>query len=61
MGWDKAKFDKAGATLGIVLAIVYGLLLLFFLYITVIVVRKEAKTDKTILAMLICLQLCCLS
>ena len=61
LGSDQARKERAIIIEIFSFAVVNFLLFLFFVIITVIVVKKEAKIDKTILSMLICLQLCCLS
>ena len=44
-----------------IFSIVYFLAFFFFLFITVVVIRKEAKVDKVLVAMLVFLQLAALS
>ena len=45
----------------IVLATLYGLLFLFIIFVTFVVISKDSKQDKILLAMLISLQLAAIS
>ena len=60
---DRIEFDypKALFVMDTVLSILFFLAFSFFLFIAVVVIRKEEKFDKVLIAMLVFLQLAALS
>ena len=60
---DQIEFDypKALFILDTVLAIEFFIAFIFFLFMTVFVIRKEKKLDKVLVTMLVFLQLAALS